>query len=119
MAIQPWLPNAEKRARVLEAHGYYRKPPPGGERLCFLAPSDLAGVDPATVKALKRVVPEMAADWIFEVWTFVKPYDDPAEIDPLEISDYLDVPPQAVIAILQKLEEWGVLAGAGPDPRTD
>ncbi len=113
MAIQPWLPQAEKRARVLEAHGYYKRPPRGGERVCFLAPSDLAGVDPTTVSALKRVVPEMAADWIFQVWTHVRPYDDPAEIDPHEVSDYLDVPPQAVVAILQKLGEWGVLPTDG------
>lgn len=108
MAIQPWLPSAEKRARELEAHGYYRRPPRSGERVCFLAP-DLERVDPAAVGALKRVLPEMAADWIFEVWTHVRPYDDPAEIDPYEVSDYLDVPLQAVVAILQKLVEWGVL----------
>ena len=113
MAIQPWLPQAEKRARVLEAHGYYRhKPPPGGEHLCFLS-GNLGAVDPAAVKALKGVLPEMAADWIFQVWGHVRPYDDPEEIDPHEIADFLDVPLQAVVAILEKLDEWGGL----PDPR--
>lgn len=111
MAIQPWLPNAEKRARVLEAHGYYRKSPPGGERVCFLSP-DVGNVDPTAVAALKTVLPEMAADWIFEVWRYVKPYDDAADIDVGEVSEYLDIPLQAVIAILQKLSDWGVLPGS-------
>ena len=44
---------------MLEAHGYYRRPRPGGRKACFACRS-LDALDEGSIRATQRVVDELA-----------------------------------------------------------
>lgn len=53
MAIQPDMPEATKRARYVEAHGYHLKPPSDGERECYVV-SSFDHLDEISLAATRR-----------------------------------------------------------------
>jgi hypothetical protein len=109
MAIQPRLPTATKRTRALEAHGYYRKPPIGGRRYCFVLDS-FERLDEVSIGATRRVIDEMAPGIVEEV---KRSYEASELGDAFWIAWDCDEHPYTVIAALRNLEERGELVGRG------
>lgn len=103
MAIQSGLPPAHKRARELEGHGYYLKPPTWGRKCCFAAP-DEEYVDYGTIRALRRVVEDMEPSWVEAVEDACKMFNEPRLI-----AGWCELPMQVVLAVLAVLEVQGKL----------
>lgn len=103
MAIQTGLPHVRRRAREMEGHGYYRRPPYAGRKFCFAAASE-EHVDFGTVRALRRVVQEMEPSWVEAVRDATRMSNETRWI-----ADWCELPIQAVIAILLVLEARGEL----------
>lgn len=61
MAIQPDMPDATKRARYVEAHGYDLKPPKSGERECYVVAS-FDKLDEISIAATRRGLPRCVTD---------------------------------------------------------
>lgn len=57
IAIHDHLPPGTKRARAIEGHGYYRRPPKSKRRVCLLHTS-LDSVDEISVSATRAVIEE-------------------------------------------------------------
>lgn len=109
VAYRKGLSEAELRARMMEIHSYFRNPLahkwPEDEKL-LPRELDPAGIDEGTLRAMKDgIITEGALDWIELVRTEASFYGP----DPLTIEEVLrpDVPLQAVVAILELLEESG------------
>jgi hypothetical protein len=103
MTIQSGLSYAGKRARELEGHGYYQRPPMWGRKLCMSARTE-EQVDYGTIRALRRVVDDMEPGWVDAV-------KDACRIanDPRIIAAWCELPLQVVVAILAQLEARGDL----------
>lgn len=103
MTIQNGLPHARKRARELEGHGYYRRPPLWGRKCCFAARTE-EQVDYGTIRALRNTVEEMEPAWIEAV-------KDACRIgnEPRIIAAWCELPLQVVVAVLAILEVRGEL----------
>jgi hypothetical protein len=107
MAVQPGLSYATKRARALEAHGYYQRPPLGGRKACFACQS-FDTFDEGSVRATQLVVDELAPDIV----ECVKDAYRASEYgDAFWIAWDCDEHPYTVIAALRNLEARGELAG--------
>ncbi len=106
MAIQPELPNATKRCRALEGHGYHRRPPPGGRRHCFVMDS-FDALDEISIRATRRVIDELAPD---AVQCIKEAYRASELGDAFWIAWDCDEHPYTVIAALRNLEERGELS---------
>lgn len=105
MALQPNMPNATKRARALEAHGYHRKPPPGGRKACFILRS-FDALDEGSIRATRRVVDELAPEIVERIREVYRA----AEYgDAFWIAWACDEHPYTVIAALRNLNERGEL----------
>lgn len=104
MAIQPHLSNAWKRARVLEAHGYYRRPPRAGRKACFanFSPEE---IDPISVRAVRSEVDRMQPEWVEEVRDATRLFNR-ADL----IAGWCELPPQVVVAILENMKARGELS---------
>ena len=107
MAVQAGLSHTRRRARELEGHGYYLKPPLWGRKLCFAASVE-EHVDYGTVRALQRVVEDMEPSWVSAV-------KDACRIanDPRVIAAWCELPLQIVVAALARLEACGELKTFG------
>ncbi len=101
MAIQAGLSHTRKRARELEGHGYYLRPPMWGRKCCFAA-CDEHQVDYGTVRALRRVIEDMEPSWIAAVKDACRMFNEPRLI-----ADWCEIPIQAVLASLALLEARG------------
>lgn len=106
MAIQPGLPNATKRCRALEAHGHYRKPPPGGRKACFVLRS-FEELDEVSIRATERVVEDLVSD--VEVAEIREAYRASEYGDAYWIAFYTEIHLHVVIAVLRWLEARGEL----------
>ncbi len=102
MAIRHGLRQSSRRARELEAHGLYRKPPLTGRKLCYACGS-LEEVDLVSVNAVRRTVDEMEPAWVEAVKDAARMFNQPDLIKGwLEDEWGLDL--QVVVAILMNLE---------------
>ena len=112
MTIQTGLSHARNRARVLEGHGYYKRPPRWGRKCCFAA-SDEDQVDYGTVRALRRVLEEMEPAWVEAVKDACRMFNEPRLI-----AGWCELPVQVELAALAVLEARGECAdsfgGSGP-----
>ena len=108
MAIQEGLPEAARRARELEALGYYDKPLSFKWReKTLLVAAGVEDLDPDTVRALRAVIEEAEPEWVERVRAEIPSYGD----DLFSLSYYSEVPPQAVRAIIEIMRERGDLPG--------
>lgn len=106
MAMQFDLSEVTKRARELEAHGYYRKPPMAGDRACFAAGS-LDTIDEISVMATKRGLEgNISKD---EVDNIVDAYVASEFADPWWIGFECRQHVHTVVAVLRYLESRGEL----------
>ena len=98
MAIRKDLPHDSKRAREIEAHGHYKKPPLTGRKLCYACGS-LEQIDLASVNAVRRVVDEMEPGWVLAVKDAVQIFNQPELI-----AAWCELDLQVVVAILMNLD---------------
>lgn len=103
MAIQSGLSHADRRAREMEGHGYYLRPPLRGRKCCFSSASE-EQVDYGTIRALRRVVGKMEPSWVQSV-TEACSISNNSRV----IAAWCELPLQAVVAILADLEVSGDL----------
>lgn len=101
MAIQPDLSNDTKRARELEAHGYYRRPPRSGRKLCF-APRDPYDFDATAINAVRSVVDDLQPSWVEEVREATRISNDTRWI-----AAWCELSPNVVVAIIENLKARG------------
>lgn len=107
MAIRHDLRRSSKRAREVEAHGHYRRPPLTGRKFCYPCGS-LEEVDLVSVNAVRRTVDEMEPEWVEAVKDAARMFNQPDLIRGwLEEEWGLDL--QIVVAILMNLEARGEL----------
>lgn len=107
MAIRRDLRRSSKRAREVEAHGHYKRPPLSGRKLCYACGS-LEEVDLVSVNAVRRTVDEMEPAWVEAVKDATRMFNTPDLIKGwLEDEWGLDL--QVVVAILMNLEARGEL----------
>jgi hypothetical protein len=107
MAIRKGLRHSSKRARELEAHGLYKKPPLSGRKFCYACGS-FEEVDLVSVNAVRRTVDEMEPAWIEAVKDAARIFNTPDLIKGWLEDDWgLDL--QVVVAILMNLEAQGEL----------
>ncbi len=87
------------RARELEIHGLYEKPPKHGAKFSF-AVNSVEQIDAVTVRAIRRVVDRLAPEDVEAV-------KDARRIsgDPRWIAAYCDIDFQEVVAVLANLNE--------------
>ena len=104
MAIRRDLPAPARRAREIEAHGYYRRPPRGGRKLCYACRS-LEDLDYVAVEAIRSVIDDLQPSWVEEVKEAARMSNDPRWI-----AAWVEVSVQVVVAILLNLEARGQLA---------
>lgn len=103
MAIQHSLPVSAKRAREIEAHGYFKRPPTSGRKFCF-TPRELEDVDPVSVRAIRSVIEDLEPGWIDSIKAACLISNEPRVI-----AAWSDIPLQVVVAILSLLEAKGEL----------
>ena len=108
LALQVGIPEATIRARIIEAHGYCRRPPKGGEKIICMD-GRLYAVDDNAIRAMQRVIFDFVS--VPEVYAIVGAYLSEESGDAYGASAYLDndVHPYVVIAVLRNLEEEGRL----------
>lgn len=107
MAIRPGMRHSSRRARELEGHGLYRRPPLTGRKLCYACGS-LEEVDLVSVNAVRRTVDEMEPAWVEAVKDATRMFNTPDLIKGwLEDEWGLDL--QVVVAILMNLDARGEL----------
>lgn len=105
LALQPWLPEAAKRARELEARGYLRdrrilRQHPRPRRIFMYSAETPEKALRITVAALRAVVAEMEPEWVAAV-AEARRYAD----DPRVMAAWCEIPVQAVLASLQVLKD--------------
>ena len=105
MAIKVDLRPSSKRAREIEGHGHYERPPLTGRKTCYACDS-LTEVDLVSVNAIRRTVDRMEPMWVEAVKDSTRMFNSPDMIKGwLEDEWGLDL--QVVIAILMNLEARG------------
>lgn len=106
VALSEDLSPEARRARELEALGYFLAPYLFGRRwkFCYLA-ANVEEVDPDSVRALRLVMEQEEPGWVEAVGREWEP-----QWDAERVSLKTGVPLQAVVAILENLQERGVLA---------
>lgn len=107
MAIRGDLSPSSRRAREVEAHGHYRRPPLTGRKLCYACGS-LERVDLVSVNAVRRVVDEMEPSWVGAVKDATRLFNSPELIKGWLQEEWgLDL--QVIVAILMNLDARGEL----------
>lgn len=99
MAVQPDLPRCSRRAREIEAWGYWVRPPIGGRKLC-IAPRNLGELDQTSIKAQRRFIESMEPSWLERVKDEWETYRDEESV-----VFWSELPPETVRAILTILRE--------------
>ncbi len=103
MAIKKGLRHSSHRAREVEAHGHYRRPPLTGRKFCYACKS-LEEVDLVSVNAIRRAVDEMEPAWVEAVRDAARMFNQPDLI-----AGWCELDLQVVVAILMNLEARGEL----------
>ncbi len=98
MAIRRDLRHSSRRAREVEAHGHYRRPPLNGRKLRYACGS-LEEVDLVSVNAVRRTVEEMEPVWVEAVKDASRMFNQPDLI-----AGWCELDLQVVVAILMNLE---------------
>lgn len=109
LALQVGIPKATIRARIIEAWGYCKRPPKGGEKVICMD-GRLGEVDELAIRAMQRVIFDFVS--VPEVHAIVGAYLVEEHGDAHRAaSDFLDndVHPYVVIAVLRNLEAEGRL----------
>lgn len=107
MAIQKGLRCSSKRAREIEAHGHYRRPPLSGRKFCYACGS-IEEVDLVSVNAVRRTVDDMEPAWVEAVKDAARMFNTPDLIKGWLEDDWgLDL--QVIVAILMNLDARGEL----------
>jgi hypothetical protein len=108
LALQPGLPAATREARAIEAHGYYRKPPPGRREVCY-ALGSFDHVDEGTIAAMRRVIEKLLPPENIEC---IKDSFHASTLgDAFRIAWNCDMHPHTMIAVLRNPEARGELPG--------
>lgn len=105
LIVQPLLPDAVRRARELEAHGYHKGAamlPHGGTLLFMYAAEAPDEISPETVAAIRSVIAEMEPEWVAAV-AEARRYADCPRI----MAAWCEIPLQAVMAALDVLKARG------------
>ncbi len=109
LALQTGIPEVTIRARIIEAHGYCRRPPKGGQKVMCLD-GRLYEVDAQAVRAMQRVIFDFVTTR--EVDAIVGAYLAEENGDAYRAATiYLDneIHPYVVIAVLTTLRDEGRL----------
>ena len=109
LALQSGIPEATIRARIIEAFGYCRRPPKGGEKVIMMD-GRLYAVDDQAIRAMQRVVFDFVS--APEVEAILQAYLAEENGDAYRVSGiYLDgeLHPYVVIAVLNNLRDEGRL----------
>ncbi len=108
MAIQDGLRPETTRARCIEAHGYYRRPPHSRRKVCYLPPTPDA-LDEQAIRAMRPVIEDHISD--AEISGVKESYRCASFSDAYWIAWDCGLHPYVVIAILRNLEARGELPG--------
>ena len=103
MAIQKGLPDTLRRARELEARGYWLRPPRQRRKFC-LKPGHPHDYDEQAINAIRCVIDELQPSWVSEVKEAARMSGDPRWI-----AAWCELSLHAVVAILLNLEGRGEL----------
>lgn len=109
LALQVGIPEATIRARIIEAHGYCKRPPKGGEKIICMD-GRLYCVDDNAIRAMQRVIFDFVSEP--EMHAIVGAYLVEENGDAYRAAGiYLDneVHPYVVIAVLNTLRDEGRL----------
>ena len=109
LALQSGLPEATIRARIIEASGYCKRPPKGGEKVICMD-GRLYCVDDLAIRAMQRVIFDFVSER--EMHAIVGAYLVEENGDAYRAASiYLDneVHPYVVIAVLDTLRDQGRL----------
>lgn len=106
MAIQRGLRPETQRARCIEAHGYYRRPPRSKRKVCYLSPHPDT-VDEQAVQAMQHVVEDHLTE--HEKRGVVRSWAAAEFGDAWWIAWDCDLHPYVVLAYLRNLSERGQL----------
>ena len=102
LALQTNLPYATVQARIIEAHGYCRRPPRGGKKIIFVLDS-FGGIDDQAIRAMRRVVEDFVT--VAEVQAVKTAYLASEYGDPWWIAWDQNMHPHTVMAILDNLHD--------------
>ncbi len=103
LVLQPHLTPATREAREYEGHGYYRKPPKGGRRVCY-ALSSLDSIDDQAIRAVGRVVDMVPPSDVEEIRAA---YFASENGDAYWVAFYTEIHLHVVIAVLRHLRAFG------------
>ncbi len=103
LVVQPHLTPATRRAREYEGHGYYRRPPKGGRRVCY-ALASLDSIDGQAIRAVGRVVDMVPESDVQEIKSA---YLASENGDAYWIAFYAEIHLHVVIAVLNHLRSIG------------
>ncbi len=108
MAIRRGLSRSSHRAREVEAHGHFLRPPVTGRKLCFRN-RVLEELDYGSVRAIRRTVDEMEPAWVDAVKRAAWMGFNRADLIAGWLWDEWALDLQVVEAILLNLKERGEL----------
>jgi hypothetical protein len=109
LALQSGLPEATIRARIIQALGYCKRPPKGGEKIICMD-GRLYSVDDNAIRVMKRVIFDHVTS--AEMEAIIEAYMADDFGDPYNISGVFfegQIHPYIVIAVLDSLQEKGRL----------
>ena len=109
LALQSGIPEATVRARIIEAFGYCRRPPKGGEKVIMMD-GRLYSVDDQSIRAMQRVVFDFLS--AVEIEDIKRAYLAEENGDAYRVASiYLvdEVHPYVVVAVLNNLRDEGRL----------
>lgn len=96
------LPHAVRACRIIEAHGYMRKPPKGGRKVCWSLKKLRHRIDEVSIKAIRTVIFDFIS--ALEVDSIMVSYVAEPHGDAFNIAEDLEIHPYIVIAVLRNLE---------------
>ena len=109
LALQIGTPKATIRARIIEGHGYCKRPPKSGEKIICMG-GRLYSVDDNAIRAAKRVIFDFVSEW--EMHAIVGAYlveENGDAYRPAGIHLDNEVHPHVVITVLDTLRDQGRL----------
>lgn len=107
MVLRPDLPPHARRAREIEGHGHDKRPPITGRKLCYTC-FTVEDLDYMSVSAVRRVVDQMAPEWVEAVRDAVRLFNR-ADMIQGWLKGIWDIELQVIEAILLNLEARGEL----------
>jgi hypothetical protein len=101
------LPDAVRACRIIEAHGYMRRPPKGGRKVYWSLKKLRRRLDEVSIKAIRTVIFDFITAYevdFIELGYLAEPHGDA-----FNIAEDSDIHPYIVIAVLRNLKEEGRL----------